>query len=541
MSQILMEKGASLIKSFEAATRTGMKSMHWEGQQVQQLLEEVARQPDVLFLIVTDKKGKILAHNDPSLIDGRYLTENVFASLNPSREENWRITEKKGDRAFEVYREFIPFSRDDIQISGRDEGCCPGCANAWFFPKNNTKQNQIIFVGFDISPFEDARKEDVRNTVIVSTVLLILGITGFLTLFVAQSYRSTKRQLQDTSAVANEVVTNMPVGLLVLGRSGQIVLLNTAAESITGLSFNVVQGKPFDSLLPTELVEMVATLEPDEGKLDREMDYVFADGPSIPLSVTAARIINDDGEFVGNVLLLIDLKEIKQLREAVSRKEKLAAIGGLAAGVAHEIRNPLSSIKGMASFFRDKFPDGSDDNEAAGVMIKEVDRLNRVISELLEFARPSKIDLKASDINAVLDHSVRLIGQDADVKNIKIDLETNNNLPAVMLDPDRFTQCLLNLYLNSIQSMVSGGKLTVRSDSNEDKFVEVTVKDTGAGIQKKDLNHVFDPYFTTKPTGTGLGLAILHKIVEAHEGKITVYSEPHKGTTFTIQIPIATV
>jgi two-component system sensor histidine kinase HydH len=293
--------------------------------------------------------------------------------------------------------------------------------------------------------------------------------------------------------------------------------------------------------LPNELIDVVSSLENKERILDLEMDCIFSDGLPIPLSVTAARIVNDTGEFVGSVLLLIDLKEIKQLREAVKRKEKLAAIGGLAAGVAHEIRNPLSSIKGMASYFRNKFQSESEDSNAAEIMIKEVDRLNRVISELLEFARPTKVDLKPTDISAVLDHSVRLIGQDADAKNIKIDLETNNNLPDALVDSDRFTQCLLNLYLNSIQSMPSGGNLTVSSDYDGEKLVKVTVRDTGLGIPEEDINHIFDPYFTTKAKGTGLGLAVLHKIIEAHDGKINVHSTFEKGTVFTISLPVAVV
>jgi two-component system sensor histidine kinase HydH len=539
MSQILMEKGAALIKSFEAGTRMGMKSMRWGGQQVQQLLEEVAIQPDVLFLIITDEQGKILAHSDPGLIGERYLTGNSVASLNPTSNEKWRILDKKDDRSFEVYRYFLPLSDTEIKLIKTDVGCSPGCLETWCLPQNYAKQKQIIFVGFDIAPFEDARKEDIRNTVIVSSVLLILGVSGFLTLFLAQGYRSTKQQLQDTSAISDEVVANIPVGLIFLGRTDRVVLLNAAAEAISGLSFDVVRGDLFDSVLPTELIDVVSSLKHNERILDREMDCVFSEGLPIPLSVTAARITNDAGEFVGNVLLLIDLNEIKQLREAVKRKEKLAAIGGLAAGVAHEIRNPLSSIKGMASYFRNKFQDDNDDSDAADIMIKEVDRLNRVISELLEFARPSKVDLKPTDISAVLDHSVRLIGQDADAKNIKIDLETNNNLPDALLDPDRFTQCLLNLYLNSIQSMPSGGNLTVSSDYDGDKLVKVTVRDTGVGINEEDLNHIFDPYFTTKAKGTGLGLAVLHKIVEAHDGKINVHSTLDKGTIFTISIPIA--
>ncbi len=545
MSQILTEKGSALIKSFEAATRTGMKSMHWEGQQVQQLLEEVAGQPDVLSLIVTDEHGKILAHSDPRQIGSSYLSPDAVASLTPSASENWRIVEEKGVRVFEVYRYFRPFTGTQVHMSanmsGTNAGCCQGHRDTWCFPQNYEKQKQIIFVGFDISPFEDARKEDIRNTVIVSSILLILGVTGFLTLFLAQGYRATKQQLQDTSAISDEVVANIPVGLIFFGRTDRVVLLNSAAEAITGLSFKDTRGKLFDSILPAELIEVVSSLKYKERILEHEMNCVFAGKSPAPLSVTAARIINDAGEFVGYVLLLIDLKEIKQLREDVKRKEKLAAIGSLAAGVAHEIRNPLSSIKGMASFYRDKFPDGSDDSDAADVMIKEVDRLNRVISELLEFARPSKMNLKPCDINTLLDHSVHLIRHDADLKNINVKLKTENNLPDVILDPDRFTQCLLNLYLNSIQAMETGGELTIRSRFVADQHIEINVEDTGAGISSKNLNHIFEPYFTTKSTGTGLGLAIIHKIIEAHEGKISVNSESGKGTVFSIQIPVTTV
>ncbi|MDA3895389.1 MAG: hypothetical protein PF482_04480, partial [Desulfobacteraceae bacterium] len=139
---------------------------------------------------------------------------------------------------------------------GTDAGCCPGCQDVWCFPEKDAKQKQIIFVGFDISPFEDAMKEDIRNTVIISSVLLILGVTGFLTLFLAQGYRSTKRQLQDTSAISDEVVANIPVGLIFLGRTDQVVLLNTAAEAIIGLSFDAVRGKFFDSILPTEFLRL---------------------------------------------------------------------------------------------------------------------------------------------------------------------------------------------------------------------------------------------------------------------------------------------
>jgi two-component system sensor histidine kinase HydH len=181
---------------------------------------------------------------------------------------------------------------------------------------------------------------------------------------------------------------------------------------------------------------------------------------------------------------------------------------------------------------------GSDDRKAAGVMIQEVDRLNRVISELLDFARPSELKLKPTNVNEMLAHSARLVQQDAGTKNIKIHWSGSENLPQVQLDVDRFSQCLLNLYLNAIQSMDAGGVLSINCSSGDNENIRIEIADTGKGISSSDLKKIFNPYFTTKSTGTGLGLAIVHKIIEAHQGNIKVTSTLGKGTVFTISIPI---
>jgi two-component system sensor histidine kinase HydH len=237
-------------------------------------------------------------------------------------------------------------------------------------------------------------------------------------------------------------------------------------------------------------------------------------------------------------LILRDLGEVRRLQEEIHRKEKLAAIGSLAAGVAHEIRNPLSSIKGLAAYFGNKFEEGSEDKQAAEVMSQEVDRLNRVISELLDFARPSELNLKPADINEVIEHSLRLVQQDSKTRNIEVRWSGSKEIPSVLLDPDRFSQSLLNLYLNAIQAMEQGGVLSVKSSLGPYNDIEVEVADTGTGIDPDDLDEIFDPYYTTKPSGTGLGLAIVYKIIEAHGGQIKVRSTPGKGTAFTISVPI---
>jgi two-component system sensor histidine kinase HydH len=281
-------------------------------------------------------------------------------------------------------------------------------------------------------------------------------------------------------------------------------------------------------------------LDRGEAISEKEMECEFIEDNIVPVSVSASKIINEEGQFVGQVLIIRDLGEVRRLQGEVRRQEKLAAIGGLAAGVAHEIRNPLSSIKGIASYFKGKFVPESHDQEMAEVMIEEVDRLNRVISELLEFARPTELSLKPTAVNDLLENSVRLIQKEASTKDIKIDLKLSEDALTANIDSDRFSQCLLNLYINALQAMDKGGQLSIENTVSDEGWINIQVRDTGTGIKPDALSRIFDPYFTTKPKGTGLGLAIVHKIMEAHNGQIKVRSILGQGSTFTILLPAQT-
>ena len=399
------------------------------------------------------------------------------------------------------------------------------------------RQKLLIVVGLDVTPFEEAIQSDIRTTVVLSVIMLVLGFGGFVSLFWMYSYRGARKSLQDTSAFADEVVSHLPVGLIATDRSGCITFFNAAAEKITGLKKTFTLNKNPKTILPDGLCGLQQKLDQGETISEQEMECVFSGTRKTAVSVSATRITNDSGDFVGQVLILRDLSEIRRLQDQIHRQEKLAAMGGLAAGVAHEVRNPLSSIKALATFFAGQFADGSQAREAAGVMIQEVDRLNRVITELLDFARPSDLNRQPNDIGLLLSRSIQLIQQDAANKHIDIDLHTEKGVCAPWIDSDRLAQCLLNLYINAIQSMENGGTLTVRCTAAGTGDVNITVKDTGLGIPPDQLNKIFDPYFTTKKRGTGLGLAIVYKIIEAHQGQIAVHSATGQGTSFTITIP----
>ena len=266
----------------------------------------------------------------------------------------------------------------------------------------------------------------------------------------------------------------------------------------------------------------------------------MAEGRTIPLEVIATTLREEDDDFVGHVILFRDMTETRRLEEEVARSRRLASLGSLAAGVAHEIRNPLSSIKGFATWFRERYRDNPEDRETADVMIREVDRLNRVITQLLEFARPLTMDRVPASLPAVIRHALE-DGRRRGAKKKGIAIETDlAEIGEIPLDADRMTQVFLNLYLNAIAAMDAGGILRVSLAQQDERTVRVTVADTGIGIPEEDLPRVFDPYFTTRSSGTGLGLAIVQKIVEAHGGEVHLESEPGRGTTAAILLPIKT-
>jgi two-component system sensor histidine kinase HydH len=231
--------------------------------------------------------------------------------------------------------------------------------------------------------------------------------------------------------------------------------------------------------------------------------------------------------------------EIKRLQAEAQRNERLTALGRLASGVAHEIRNPLSTIKGVATYLAKRMQPGGREEEAANAMMSEVDRLNRVVSELLDFARPAAIIPAENNLREVVDRALRLAEADIRAKRIKVHIEESPGFPPVFISPERFTQVLLNLFLNAVQAMEADGELRVAMRRNPgDGVFSVSVADNGKGIPEDEQAAIFTPYFTTKPSGAGLGLAIVHQIVEGHGGSIRVDSAPGAGAEFTVTLPL---
>ncbi|MBN1105440.1 MAG: PAS domain-containing protein [Deltaproteobacteria bacterium] len=541
MTLLMIEKGAALVRSFEAGTRTGMMGMMGTragGFQLQRLLMETARQPDIVHLIVTDTEGHVLAHSEPSRIGETYGRELDLERISHMEKPERRLLQDpSGKDTFEVFSRFAPARAPSRDHPGRM------MQRKWQFDHPTLKEwdpekGLVIFVGLDREPVKEAQGRDIRHRVLMALVLLLIGFAGIVLLFLAQAYRTTRSSLTRIKAFSDKVVESMPIGLITLDGDGRIVTVNQAAETVLRTPPGRLAGKGMEGVIPPGLSQILNEMGTEKKILSREIECPLQDGRALPLDVSASTLEDEDGSPLGHIILFRDLTEVQDLKREVETSKRLASLGRLAAGVAHEIRNPLSTLKGFATYFKERYRDVPEDRSTADIMIQEVDRLNRVISQLLEFARPITVQKKLASPLTLIHHSLKMIEQQADQKGIRIRADLPEDMRKVPMDPDRMSQVLLNIYLNALEAMQEGGTLSVRlSPGYGDRSMEISVTDTGAGIKKEDLSHIFDPYFTTRPSGTGLGLAIVHRIIESHQGEIRVESEEGRGTSVTILLP----
>jgi two-component system sensor histidine kinase HydH len=378
--------------------------------------------------------------------------------------------------------------------------------------------------------------EDIHHALLMGGILVVLGTGALYFIFIVQNYYAVDRSLAEMKTYTENVVESMADGLISVNRERKIVTLNRKAAEFFGAKEEDLKSKEISRVLGIDIDNL---LKEQGGMLrDWELKVSSQYGAQIPLSLSAAPLKDENDKEMGSVLLLRDLREIRDLQERVRRSERLASLGRLAAGVAHEIRNPLSSIRGFAQFFQNRFKGQEKEQEYASVMVREVDRLNRVITELLDFARPKEPHRELHSAGEILEQTLKVLESELAKKNIAVEKKLEASLPRILVDRDQLSQALLNLLLNALESMEGAGKIRISMESGGAEVLAISISDTGRGIPKEDLERVFEPFFSTKRKGTGLGLAIVHQIVESHKGEIKVESRAGEGTTFRITLPI---
>ena len=238
-------------------------------------------------------------------------------------------------------------------------------------------------------------------------------------------------------------------------------------------------------------------------------------------------------------------RELKQSQDTLRRADRLSSLGLLTAGLAHEIRNPLVAIRTFTQLLPERYDDADFRERFQGLALKEVDRICGLINDLLSFARPSKPNVAPENVNDVVENIARILETQAKEKSVVISRDFGDNLPKVWIDREQMKQVFMNLILNAIQAMKDGGSINISSRSvsrngtqQSGDFVQVEIQDSGIGIPEENLQHIFDPFFTSKDEGSGLGLAVSHQLVQEHGGFVTVESQVGKGTAFFVHVPV---
>ncbi|MHB8910564.1 MAG: ATP-binding protein [Syntrophales bacterium] len=534
MEESLIREALVIIRAIEAGVRADFPTKPPDVQRLQKLVDEVSHEPEVAAILIFDDEGKIVAASRTAGPTAERMSG--ASSFRLLLREKGMITRYRelpgGSQVFEVVQPFRPFAYHAPPFllrseSERASGSEPSLRR-WAADK-------MIALSLNLETFETARREDRHHTLLMAAILIALGTGALYFIFVVQNYSLVDRTLERMKSYTENVVESMADGLISIDREGRVVTVNRQAVEILGEG---LEGKNITDLLGDRVGGILGPPEERALVRDRQIEIVRGPAGRIPLSLSAAPLKDDAGRELGSVLLIKDLREIRDLQEKVRRSERLASLGRLAAGVAHEIRNPLSSIRGFAQYFQKRFSGQAEEEGYASVMIKEVDRLNRVITELLDFAGPKEPHRERQSIEAIVEHALRLLAPDLSARKVTVMREYEPGLPSIPVDRDQLSQVFINILLNAIQSMGEGGEIRIVLRRRvPPPGIEASVTDTGAGIPAEDLEKVFEPFFSRKRKGTGLGLAIVHQIVTGHQGEIGVESEAGRGTTFRIVLP----
>jgi two-component system sensor histidine kinase HydH len=390
----------------------------------------------------------------------------------------------------------------------------------------------VIYLGLATSDFEEARYTDIKHAMLLGAILFLTGVGGFILLLVNQRKRVAESTLADMELYTKNVIESMPAGLITLDVHGRVVSCNTRAEAITGKKFAELAGKRLADEMPSCPMQ-----SPDSSQLLDEPVECSHNGDTIPVKVSSSRLIGTDGIVTGMVLVMRDVREVQEMEQKLERSRRLAALGRMATGIAHEIRNPLGTLRGFAQLFKNKFEENETEQEYATLMIDEIDRLNRTISELLQFARPREPEIQDFQLGPLLNKATQLLEDDCKGHEIDLDLTFPANDITMSADPDLVLQMMINLLKNSIEASDKGDTISLSAEA-VDKFINITIEDTGKGMNAEQKTKMFDPFYTTRKTGTGLGLAIVHQIMNQHQAGIEVASEPGQGARISLSFPV---
>ncbi|HEX9779153.1 MAG TPA: ATP-binding protein [Geopsychrobacteraceae bacterium] len=347
------------------------------------------------------------------------------------------------------------------------------------------------------------------------------------------------------------ILENVEDAVIALDQKGLITLFNPAAQTFTGISEKQCLGRSFAELFKHQknLCSLALTTL-TEGRSISDHETVKLQGARPrPMSVTASPLFSADGKQRGAVLILRDQTQVRKLEAAVQRADQMAMVGTMSAGLAHEIKNPLGGIKGAAQLLQRELEDGSELIEYPRIMIREAERINTIIEELLDLAKPRQPKIEPVNISQILDEIMLLQKQALAGRHITFQLNLDPSIPPTLGDRDLLIRLFLNLIKNAGEAAPHGGEIIIESridseyhlsrpDGRSVPVILITVSDNGPGIAPEVLERIFTPFYTTKTGGSGLGLAICQKIITDHGGFLKIAPRPAGGTSAEVSLPL---
>jgi len=362
---------------------------------------------------------------------------------------------------------------------------------------------------------------------------------GILTAVFNRTYFSLNKLIRD-----RHILSALPEGIITINSKGEITDLNSMATEFLGLDLKQVREKTFREVFPSSKDNDILFHLIEEGLRGREIPLqemaLSLPGKRCDSFWIATRSFKGKEEDSRKLIVILkDPGEIKIIRDYLRKTEQLAALGTLASGVAHEVRNPLGSLRGLTELISEDLSPGDPKKNYTGRMLKEIDRLNHLVEDILNFAQNPMSRVEPADICQILSQTISVARYNFPEKVIKVKEDYQPDLPLIPADSERLTQAFLNLLINAFEATPEGGEIEVRGQGSEVGIVVITISDSGPGIPPDILERVFDPFYTTKENGTGLGLFITQHIITAHGGNVEVESRPGQGATFRVALPVA--
>jgi len=398
----------------------------------------------------------------------------------------------------------------------------------------------------DLFPALWQSRRDLTLVALLVFLVSAIGITGVITFL---HYGSTIRTLEEVKGLARNILESIPTGVLTLNRSGIITAVNPSAEAVLKRASLDLLGHSYESVFTegdTIRGALDTALRIHRHMSQKDLPYESRDRTLHTIRVSTAELTGDDGRPAGVILQAQDVTEWLALERRVRVAEKLAALHTLSAGVAHELRNPLSAIDLNLHLLEEEFKEqGGPAKQAAHylrVLNAECRRLSVILDNFMKFARPGSMGLHAVDLSALIEHIMALMRFEAEERKIQLEQRVSKDMSPVLGDETQISQVLVNIVVNAFHAMPNGGRCCIVAEERTGegkRWVEIVVSDTGIGIEQKDLPRLFEPFYTTKSGGTGLGLAIAYRIMQDHGGTIYVTSVPGNGTQVVMQFPVA--